>query len=113
MRKQPHDSTSKRYSRATARREKSELAGPLRDVVYIFEREGERGGGFWWLVLDCGHAVARKRYAAKSFHAQVHLMFKPLEEKFAPKRVQCHYCGAGSAKQDPWIMIKALGGPTS
>ena len=91
---------------------KSELAGPLRNVVYIFEREGVRGGGFWWLVLDCGHAVARKRYAAKGFPAQVHLMFVPIEAKLAPKRVQCHYCGSGSEKRDPWVMIKAFGGPS-
>jgi hypothetical protein len=101
-------SSTRRHSRATAPRAKSELAGPLRVVVYIFEREGTRGGGYWWLVLDCGHAVARKR----PMPGKVHLMFVPLEEKFAPKRVQCHYCEAGCEKRDPWITIKAFGGPT-
>lgn len=110
--KNPRDSTTKSYSRATSRREKSELAGPMRDVVFIFEREGVRGGAIWWLVLDCGHAVARKRYDAKSWTAVVHMIFRPLDEKLAPKRVQCHYCGSGLAKQDPWIMVKAFGGPT-
>jgi len=92
-------------------RQKSELAGPLREVVYIFEREGTRGGGFWWLVLSCGHAVARKRYGSRSDTAMVHAMFRPLSEKLAPKRAQCHSCGSGSASQDPWILIEAFGGP--
>lgn len=105
-------SATRRHARATVPRKKSELAGPLREVVYIFEREGDRGGGYWWLVLVCGHAVARKRTVANHWTAMVHLMFRPIEEKLAPKRVQCHYCGSGSAKQDPWIMVKALGGPT-
>jgi hypothetical protein len=93
------------------RRKKSELAGPLREVVYIFEREGDRGGLFWFLVLDCGHFVARKRHVAKSGRVLVHLMFRPLTEKLAPKRVQCHYCGSGCDKHDPWTAIEALGGP--
>jgi len=109
----PRDSTTKRYARATVPRvprEKSELAGPLRDVVYIFEREGVRGGGFWLLVLDCGHSVARTRNVSKSLSATAQLMFRPLEEKLAPKRCQCHYCGSGLPRQDPWPFIKALGG---
>jgi hypothetical protein len=108
----PSTSSTRRHSRATAPRTKSELTGPMRAVVYIFEREGERGGAFWWLVLDCGHAVARKRYTSKRGPAQIHLLFIPLERKFAPKRAECHYCEAGSPKQDPWIMVRALGGPT-
>ena len=91
-----------------ASRKKSELAGPLREVVYIFERAGERGGGYWWLVLNCGHAVARKRHRP----GKINLMFVSLEEKLAPKRVQCHYCEAGCAKQDPWVTVKVFGGPT-
>ena len=92
------------------RSKKSELDGPMRDVVYIFEGEGDRGGGHWRLVLECGHFVARKRYVPRKDTVLVHAMFRPLSEKLAPKRVQCHYCGSGSPKQDPWIMIKALGG---
>jgi hypothetical protein len=103
-------SSTRRHARATSPRKKSELAGPLRKVVYIFEREGDRGGGHWLLVLECGHFVARKRYVAKEWPAMVHMMFRPLSEKLAPKRVQCHYCESGNPKQDPWIMIKALGG---
>lgn len=105
----PRDSTTKRRRHVAPR---SELAGPMREVVYIFEREGTRGGGFWWLVLDCGHAVARKRTVAKHWSAMVHLMFRPIEEKLAPKRCQCHYCGSGSPRQDPWIMVRAFGGST-
>ena len=30
----------------------------MREVVYIFEREGLRGGPYWRLVLECGHSVA-------------------------------------------------------
>ncbi len=92
------------------RRASSELTGPLREVVYIFEREGSRGGGVWWLVLECGHAVARKRVVAKHWTAMVHLMFRPLEEKLAPKRAQCLFCARGHAKIDPAVMIKAFGG---
>lgn len=88
----------------------SELGGPMRDVVYIFERAGSRGGSFWWLVLDCGHAVARKRTPLKSDTVLIHLLLKPVEEKLAPKRAQCHYCGSGSAPRDPWALVKALGG---
>jgi len=109
----PRAQAHRRSRSGTRKRPRSELAGPTRDVVYIFEREGVRGGGIWWLVLDCGHAVARKRYVAKGFPAQVHLMFRPLEEKLAPKRCQCYWCGWGSSKVDPWVTIKAFGGPTS
>jgi hypothetical protein len=105
-------SSTRRHSRATSPRKKSELAGPMREVVYIFAREGDRGGGIWWLVLDCGHAVARKRYVSNSWSAMVHMMFRPLAEKLAPRRCQCHYCESGIPKQDPWIMIQAFGGPT-
>ena len=103
-------SSTRRHARATSPRKKSDLAGPLREVVYIFERQGDRGGSFWWLVLDCGHAVARKRYANKSLAALAQLMFRPLSEKLAPKRAQCHYCGSGSEKIDPAVMIRAFGG---
>jgi hypothetical protein len=82
----------------------------MREVVYIFEREGTHGGAIWWLVLDCGHAVARKRYAAKGDTALIHALFRPLAEKLAPKHCQCHYCGSGAAQQDPWILVKAFGG---
>lgn len=82
----------------------------MREVVYIFEREGVRGGAIWWLVLACGHFVARKRFEAKSWTAQVHMMFRPVEEKLAPKRCQCHYCGSGVPQQDPLLIVKAFGG---
>lgn len=98
-------------SKVARPRPKSELAGPLRDVVYIFECEGDRGGGHWRLVLECGHSVARKRYVAKDSVALVSALFRPLSEKLAPKRVQCFYCGSGSAFCDPWILIEAFGGP--
>ena len=101
---------AKRQLRAAIRHSKSELAGPLREVIYIFEREGERGGGYWWLVLECGHSVARKRYVAKHWSAMVHLMWKPLSEKLAPRRAQCYSCGAGQEKLDPAVMIKLFGG---
>jgi hypothetical protein len=105
----PYDSTKSRRPRPRAR-PASELTGPMRKVVYIFEREGARGGGFWWLVLDCGHSVARKRVVGNHWSTMVHLLMHPIESKLAPKRVQCHYCGSGAEKQDPWIMIKAFGG---
>ncbi len=93
-------------------RTRGPMAGPLRDVVYIFEREGERGGAIWWLILECGHAVARKRYEAKNWTAQVHMMFRPIEEKLAPKKCHCHYCDAGVPRADPWILVEAFGGPS-
>jgi hypothetical protein len=100
--------------RSRSKRAPSELAGPLRKVVYIFERDGERGGGIWWLVLECGHSVARKRYVGgPGASPMIHLLFRPLEEKLAPKRCQCFYCAAGHDKIDPWITINAFGGPTS
>ncbi len=94
----------------TAARKMSELAGPLRKVVYIFEREGAQGGAFWQLVLECGHGVTRARRDPRSFAAIAQAMFEPIERRLAPKRVQCHYCGSGCEKHDPVIMIRALGG---
>lgn len=88
----------------------TELAGPMRGVAYIFEREGTRGGAIWWLVLECGHAVTRKRYATKSDWTMVHMLLRPIDEKLAPKCVRCHYCGSGNEKHDPAILIKAFGG---
>ena len=86
------------------------LAGPSREVVYIFERKGSRGGGYWWLVLECGHAVIRRRVVARNWSAQVLLIRRPVEEMCAPHRVQCHYCGSGSPATDPVISIRAFGG---
>jgi hypothetical protein len=102
-------SSTRRHPRATGKRPKSEFAGPLREVVYIFERTGTCGGAIWWLVLECGHAVARKQ--AKTWSAQVRSMFQPLEEKIAPKRCQCHSCGSGVATQDPALLVMTFGGP--
>lgn len=85
----------------------------MRDVVYIFKRNGTRGGAIWLLVLSCGHAVARKRRTAKSFSAIARAMFRPFAEAFAPKKVECNYCGSGCARQDPWIFVQALGGGES
>lgn len=101
----PRDSTPKRRRPVV----RSPLAGPLREVVYIFAREGTRGGAIWWLVLDCGHAVARKRYEAKGWAA----MFRPLKEKLAPRRAQCYMCGSGHEKIDPALMIVAFGGASA
>ena len=94
----------------TSSRGKSELDGPFREVVYIFERDGDRGGAYWWLVLSCGHCVARSRYVAKDWSAMVHAMFRPLSEKVAPKRCRCHSCGSGQPALDPAVVIKAFGG---
>jgi hypothetical protein len=81
----------------------------MREVVYIFERDGDRGGSIWWLVLSCGHSVARPRYVAKGSNV-VRDLFKPIESKFAPKRCRCHSCGAGHPTFDPAISIQAFGG---
>ena len=106
----PSHSSTRRHSRATTRRRKSDLSGPSRSVVYIFEREGVRGGAHWLLVLDCGHVVARKRFVAKSLGAQIGSLFRPLHEKLAPRHVQCHTCASGQEKIDPAVMIRAFGG---
>lgn len=104
-------SSTRRQPRATTtKRPKSLLDGPMRAVVYIFEREGTRGGALWWLVLECGHAVSRKRHVAKSESATAHLLLRPLRDKLAPRRCQCLYCGAGSSHADPAILIRAFGG---
>lgn len=82
----------------------------MREVVYILEREGTRGGAIWLLVLACGHAVARKRSDPESWSAISQAMFRPLSEFLAPRHVQCHHCGSGAPERDPAILIKALGG---
>jgi hypothetical protein len=97
---------------AAAKRKPGLLAGPRRDVVYIFEREGDRGGSYWLLVLECGHSATRSRLNySDPMVALTHALFRPLSEKLAPKRVQCMYCGNGASSCDPWILIKAFGGP--
>lgn len=94
------------------KRTPSPLDGPRREVVYIFEREGDRGGSYWLLVLECGHSATRSRINPKDpLAALTHALFRPLVEKLAPKRVQCMYCGSGCTKQDPWILVEAFGGP--
>lgn len=99
------------HANAKAKRKPSPLDGPRREVVYIFEREGDRGGAYWLLVLECGHSVTRSRVNPKDSIAMVSAMFRPLSEKLAPKRVQCLFCGSGCDKQDPWILVEAFGGP--
>jgi hypothetical protein len=87
---------------------------PLRKVVYIFETEGDQGGGYWQLVLECGHAAARHRNTTTKdpLAAMVRLtMFRPMSGLLAPKRVRCFSCGLGHAKADPAILIAAFGGP--
>lgn len=102
----------RRISRAPSRvTKRSELAGPLREVVYIIERDGAHGGALWWLVLECGHSVTRKRPITKrSWSAIAQALFRPLEEKLAPRRAKCNYCGSNVPTCDPAILIKALGG---
>ena len=94
-------------SSARPPRKRDPITGARREVIYIFAREGSRGGPYWLLVLACGHAVSRNRQGAGSF-AQA--MFQPLSEKLAPRHVQCHYCEGGATPRDPWILIQALGG---
>jgi len=84
--------------------------GPMRKVVYIFEREGDHGGALWLLVLECGHSVTKPRYNAKSLTAFIRAMFRPIEEKLAPKRARCFMCGVGHERYDPALLIKAFGG---
>lgn len=103
-------SSSRRHPRATARHKRSELAGPVREVVYIFEREGTRGGAIWLLVLECGHPAARKRADSKGWSGIAQAMFRPLREKLAPRHVQCHHCGSGEPTRDPSALVRALGG---
>jgi hypothetical protein len=92
------------------RRSSNELAGPLREVVYIFDRNGVRGAAIWLLILECGHPVVRKRLDSKMLSGLAQAMFRPLSEKLAPKRAQCHRCGSGAPALDPWHLIRALGG---
>ena len=82
---------------------------PFREVVYIFDREGARGAPYWYLVLDCGHGVSRSQ---PPIHAGS-ILLKSVASRLAPKRVSCLWCESGSPSRDPWILIKALGGPTS
>jgi hypothetical protein len=82
----------------------------MREVVYIFERDGDQGGAIWWLVLVCGHSVARPRHVAKDWSSMVRALFKPVEASLAPKRCRCHSCGLGQQNLDPAITIKAFGG---
>ncbi|HSX23387.1 MAG TPA: hypothetical protein VLE97_11490 [Gaiellaceae bacterium] len=104
---------TKPQAAAASRRSRSPspLDGPRRDVVYIFEREGERGGAYWLLVLECGHAVSRSRINPKDSVAMISALFRPLSEKLAPKRVQCLFCGSGCEQRDPGVLIAAYGGP--
>lgn len=89
------------------------MKGPLRDVVYIFEREGDHGGAYWLLVLQCGHSSTRSRAGVKHpLQAMTRLLlFRPLAGMTAPKRVKCFSCGLGQEKIDPAIAIAAFGGP--
>lgn len=82
----------------------------MREVAYIFEREGVRGGAIWLLILECGHPAGRKRTSPKSWSQLAQAMFRPLSEKLAPQRVQCHHCGSGEPTRDPAALIRALGG---
>lgn len=95
-----------------SRRKSGPLDGPRREVVYIFEREGDRGGSYWLLVLKCGHSATRHRVNPKDpLAALTYALFRPLSAKLAPRRVQCMYCGSGCEKGDPWVLIEAFGGP--
>ncbi len=82
--------------------------GPMRSVVYIFERQTDRGSALWWLVLECGHSAVRRRYEAKTWSQQVRGMFKSVESKLAPKTARCMSCELGSAQCDPQILIDAF-----
>ncbi len=83
----------------------SQADRPMREVVHIIEREGTHGGALWWLVLECGHSVSRRRVVSKNRPAA---MFEPIERRLAPKHALCLYCQSGAARQDPAILIKAL-----
>jgi hypothetical protein len=83
---------------------------PVRDVFYIFERDGTRGGALWLLVLACGHIAVRKRTDPKNLSAISQAMFRPIGEFLAPRRVRCHHCESGAQECDPAILVRALGG---
>ncbi len=69
------------------------MSRPLRDVVYIEERIGARGGGLWFLTLSCGHFSAVRR-RAPSFSNTVGAAFGRLSLKdfFAPEKSRCWIC---------------------
>lgn len=74
-----------RIEKAQRRRAKH----PLRQVVYIAEREGPRGGRYWMLTLECGHLATRDIPSPKCV---VRSLMQGNVPSFAPEKVKCIIC---------------------
>lgn len=68
----------------------------MKQVEYIGQSNGPRGGRLWVLLLECGHIVHRPGPTGYISGDWVRKKPKP-----APKRVRCAFCDAGvpSAKE--------------
>jgi hypothetical protein len=62
-------SPTRRHPRATSRRERSELAGPMREVVHIFEREGRAAARTGDSCSSAGTLWRAKRHDPRGFSA--------------------------------------------
>ena len=62
------------------------MPGTWREVVYIREGRGSRGGSFWLLTLECGHLAVRQKPNVRLRAFQIP------RPRFAPKRCRCRMC---------------------
>ena len=62
---------------------------PWRDVVFVDDVVGARGGEAWAFTLACGHVVARAK-PSRDPRRVTQRMFRPIMS--IPRRVRCLFC---------------------
>ena len=70
---------------------------PWREVTFIDEQRGPRGGETWVLTLDCGHTAFRPKKPSRPDQLGIAMMLghveRYLRSREAPRRVRCWSCG--------------------
>lgn len=80
---------------------------PWRQVVYIEDASpGPRGGGAWWLTLECGHFAVRAKPSSRPDLGvdakgrgvfSVPTVLRRARRGVAPSRVRCLMCARETA----------------
>jgi len=78
---------------------------PFREVIYIVEDSGNRGGKTWILILDCGHIAFRPKRTGSRLSEARRFWSSP-NRGLAPKRCRCNSCAVGIPKIDPKPIIE-------
>lgn len=82
--------------------ESPRLTKPWREVVHIEYSQGERGGQYWWLTLECGH---HKSVPIPPLRIEFGLIVsfgnrsRAPKKRTAPERCRCLLCALAKDRE--------------